>query len=147
MENEHGIYQVGLKVLLRKGETVLLLSDAWNQKLDLPGGRIAGDEVEMPLEKIIAREIREELGEGIVYTLGKPLFQYRRQNPALTLPVLITVYDAQLISGDVVLSHEHSSYQWVNPREVTLQESDFGFGNEECIAMKKYFDSCREEKA
>ncbi len=139
MQNEHGIYQVGLKALLRKEEKVLLLRDATTGRFDLPGGRIASTEFGIPLEEILAREIREELGEAMVYVLGSPLFQYRRHNMEHDMPVFITVYDATLVSGGIVLSDEHSSYEWVDPRGVVFKESDFGNASEH-VAMQKAFD-------
>lgn len=39
------IYHVGLKVLLKKGDEFLFLTDAVGKHFDLPGGRI--DDVEM----------------------------------------------------------------------------------------------------
>lgn len=142
MKRDYGIFQVGLKVLLRKGSKVLLLrmndDDRW---LDLPGGRIDNVEYRAPLEKIIAREVREELGPKLKYVLGKPLFCFRRLrrgknlNPAY---VFLVVYDAEWIAGDINLSFEHSSYEWVDAKKFRLKRSDFG-QEEEYGAFKKYF--------
>lgn len=139
MNNEYGIYYVGLKALLQKDGKVLLLRDKKTGRLDLPGGRIDSTEFEVPLEEILTREIREELGDDIVCRLGKPLFQYRRYNMERNMPVFLTVYEATVVSGEVRLSEEHSSYEWAEPKGMKFTEADFGNSNE-CIAMQKAFD-------
>ena len=40
---------------------------------DLPGGRIKENEFNKPLEKVIERKIKEELGNKVKYNLGKPV--------------------------------------------------------------------------
>lgn len=142
MKRDYGIFQVGLKVLLRKGVKILLLrmndDDNW---LDLPGGRIDNVEYRMPLEKIIAREVREELGQKVKYVLGEPLFCFRRLRrgkSASPAYVFLVVYDAQWKAGDIKLSFEHSSYELVNPKTYRLRRSDFG-QEEEYRAFKNYF--------
>lgn len=142
MKRDYGIFQVGLKVLLRKGGKVLLLrmndDDQW---LDLPGGRIDNVEYRMPFEKIIAREVREELGPKIKYVLGRPLFHFRRArrgNRAHPKFVFLVVYDAQWKSGEVKLSAEHRAYEWIDPGKYILKRSDFG-QKEEYRAFVRYF--------
>lgn len=138
MKRDYGVFQVGLKILLRKGGRVLLLRD--DKGLDLPGGRIDNVEYGTPLEKIIAREVREELGPKLKYVLGKPLFHFRRvrrlkgANPR---HVFLVVYDARWMAGEVKLSFEHSEYAWIDPKTYTLKRSDFG-QEEEYRALKKY---------
>ncbi len=144
-KRDYGIFQVGLKILLRKGNEVLLLRD--DQGLDLPGGRIDNVEYHTPLEKIVAREVREELGQKIKYILGKPLFHFRRARRIKdTHPrfVFIVVYDAQWMAGEIKLSFEHSAYEWVDPKKYRLRQSDFG-QEEEYRAFKKYFAGLKKK--
>lgn len=138
MKRDYGIFQVGLKILLRKGDKVLLLRD--DKGLDLPGGRIDNVEYQTPLEKIIAREVREELGPKLKYVLGNPLFHFRRvrRNGTKLLHVFVVVYDAQWKTGEIKLSFEHSEYAWIDPRTYILKRSDFG-QKEEYQAFKKHF--------
>ncbi len=79
MKRDYANYQVALKVLLRRGDEVLFLriTDPL-MCFDLPGGRIDNVETKTPLARILAREVREELGVDVRYTLGAPLFQFRR---------------------------------------------------------------------
>ncbi len=147
MKRDYGIFQVALKVLLRQGDKVLLLrmndDDKW---LDLPGGRIDDVEYRVPLEKIIAREVREELGPEVKYVLGKPLFHFRRErhNKDANAPfVFLVVYDAEWTAGEIKLSFEHSSYEWIDPKTYILKRLDFG-QDEEYRAFKKYFVAARK---
>ena len=74
MKRDYGVFQVGLKILLRKGSKILFLRMADGKYLDIPGGRIDNVEYRVPLEKIIAREIREELGPRVRYALASRSF-------------------------------------------------------------------------
>lgn len=136
----HAVFQIGLKVLLRKGGKVPFLKDSETGHLDLPGGRIDESESSLPLFDIIAREIQEELGKDIQYKVGAPLFQYRRNNKQHAMPVFITVYDAEHISGEITLSEEHTSCDWLDPKTIAFQESDFG-NTEEADTVNNYFKS------
>lgn len=126
MTNNCATYQVGLKVLLRKGNTVLILRDAQTGHADLPGGRINVSEEHLPLDGIVDREVKEELGKEVKYTLGKPLIQFRRFNLERDTRVFITIYDGLYTSGDILLSHEHATYDWIDPKEALFTEEDWG---------------------
>ena len=136
MKRDYGIFHVGLKVLLRKEDTYLFLKTQRGH-LDLPGGRIDNVEYETPLSEVLAREIREELGE-ITYKVGKPVFQYRRHSNATGVYVFITVYEAEFLSGKIRLSQEHSDYEWINPKTHAFMIEEF-YHEEELAAFKKYF--------
>ena len=133
-------YHVGLKVLLKKGNELLFLIERDGKSFDLPGGRIDDTEHTVPLSTIIEREVHEELGSELRYTLGKPLFQFRRHIKAKGLHVFITVYAAEFLSGEVVLSDEHTGYQWISPQDFEWDEERF-VSREEYQAFKDYFES------
>jgi ADP-ribose pyrophosphatase YjhB (NUDIX family) len=137
-ENACAIYYVSLKVLFKKGDEFLFLTDAAHKRLDLPGGRIDDVEHMTPLAKIIAREISEELGAEIMYKLGKPVFQFRRHFENKDGHTFITVYEADYLSGEIKLSADHSSHQWIHPKKADFKEEDF-FHKEEHLAFKTYF--------
>ena len=136
----YAIYHVGLKVLLKKRDDFLFLTDAAGKHFDLPGGRIDDVEHTTPLAEVIAREVSEELGEEIKYKLGKPVFQFRRHFESKGLHVFLTVYEAEYLSGEIKLSTEHSGLQWIAPRKVNFKEEQF-FHKEEYLAFKKYFEN------
>lgn len=120
----------------------MFLTDAVGKHFDLPGGRIDDSENNVSLDKIIAREVGEELGEEVKYTLGRPVFQFRRHFESKGLHIFITVYEAEYLSGEIKLSHEHTNYQWIDPKEFEFKEDDF-FSSEEFIALKKYFENLK----
>lgn len=130
-------YQVAIKILLKKEDKFLLLK-SYDGLWDLPGGRINKGEDKIPLEKILAREVREELG-NIKYRLKYPLFQFRRLIASSGLKIFIVVLEAEYISGKIKISAEHKSSAWINPKGFKPKIKDF-FCQEEFEAFKKYFE-------
>ncbi len=65
MAKEVDNYQVSLKLVLKneRAEILILNEPLASGRCDLPGGRIDTDEFDVSFEKIIAREIAEELGK------------------------------------------------------------------------------------
>ncbi|MFA5013718.1 MAG: NUDIX hydrolase [Candidatus Paceibacterota bacterium] len=131
-------YNVAMKILLKKGNKVLLLKYFSDGLTDLPGGRIDNNEYDLPIEKIIKREVQEELGKNLKYKLGKPAFQFRRYFKKTGHRIFITVYEAKYISGNIKLSREHNDYEWVDPKKVRATQKSFT-GKEEYLAFKNYF--------
>jgi 8-oxo-dGTP pyrophosphatase MutT (NUDIX family) len=146
MKRDYAMYQVALKLLLKRGNLILFLKTADDGMEDLPGGRIDNVESKVPLEKILAREVREELGPHVKYKLGKPLFQFRRLIPSRNLYNFLTVYEGTYVSGKIKLSPEHSGYEWINPKTYRLQRKNFFNNQEEYNAFKKYFGNYSEDK-
>lgn len=136
MKKDYGIYQVALKILLKKGDKFLFLRGAKDRYWDWPGGRIDNLESRTPLAHVLAREVREELGK-IKYKLGKPVFHYRRFFSPRKLFIFITVYEAKYISGAIKLSEEHSSCQWLNPKKHKFRARDF-WSREEYNEFMRY---------
>jgi len=140
MEKDHAVYQVSLKVLIRKGDKVLFLKSANGKYLELPGGRINKFENKISLEKILSREIKEETGNNLIYKLGDFAFQYRRLRHPGELPIFFTVYEAKYLSGDINLSSEHSGYHWLIPKKYIFKRKDFREKGE-YSAFKKYLNN------
>lgn len=141
MTEDHGHYQVGLKALLRRGDEFLFLKSPLGSAFDFPGGRVLRRESDTPLEDILRREITEELGQKVKYTLKGPAFQFRRFFKHLNIRVFITVYEAEYISGPIELSQEHSTYHWINPLERPFEKRNF-LTLEEYKAFTTYMHSC-----
>ncbi len=139
MHTDYANYHVALKALLRRGDEVLILFTPSGDKIDLPGGRINKNEDQIPLSEILDREIKEELGNDLKYSLNKPLLQFRIIIKDSDRKTFLTVYDAEYISGEIKLSEEHSRYEWINPKTVELREEMF-ISAEEYEAFKKYFN-------
>ncbi|OGZ56840.1 MAG: hypothetical protein A3H64_02485 [Candidatus Ryanbacteria bacterium RIFCSPLOWO2_02_FULL_45_11c] len=138
MKRDYAIYQVALKIFLQNGGDVLFLKDE-NGKWDLPGGRIDNVENKKPLEKILAREVREELGKEVKYELKLPAVQFRRFIYSRSVFGFITVYEAVYKGGYIKISHEHTSFEWLNPKTYPFRRNQFGNDNEEYEALMKYF--------
>lgn len=132
-------YHVAFKLLLKKGDEYLFLKwPNFPTRLDLPGGRIDNGEEEAGFKEIITREIREELGQHVGFSIGGPLFQFRRIFPKHGLKIFLTVYDGDFKGGEIILSEEHNELLWLNPHTDPLREDQF-FNREEFDAFKKYF--------
>ncbi len=131
-------YQISFKLLLKRGEEFLILKD--NDNLwDLPGGRADATETRLPTSEIISREIEEELGKDFKYQLKSPITQFTRHISEQNEPVMIIVFEADYISGDIGLSKEHGSYEWINPLKTKLTKKEF-FNDEEYLFFLKYFE-------
>ncbi len=141
---EFGVYFVALKLVLWHGKKILILRDKKYGWLDLPGGRTEDSEYERPLEKILAREVREEIG-AVRYKLGNPVFQYRRWHHTRGVHIFTTVYEAQYVSGAIKLSDEHGSYEWLDPAAIRLTPQLFTT-KEERRAFKKYFAAAGKKR-
>jgi hypothetical protein len=138
MKKYHGIYWIAFKLLLKKDGKFLFLRTSQRGILDLPGGRADMDEGKVPIKKILEREINEELGPKIKYSLGGPVLQYRRYSVKYKIYVLITAYQADYISGPISLSQEHRGYEWIDPKTYKFQAENFS-SKEACLAFKEYF--------
>lgn len=112
-------YHVALKSFIRNGDDILILHESHSDKHDLPGGRIGVGEFEMPLEEILRREIDEELGQNFKYKNNGPVAFFRHRRPENTIEgkpevrVFMIGFELEYLGGDIILSHEHDSWQWV----------------------------------
>src|SRR3989344_2218287 len=140
--SDFATFLVSVKVLLRdKHNNVLLLRNNRNE-IDLPGGRIEEGEEKLAIAKIVEREIKEEVGKEVRYSLGRPLFQFKIYSKKKKMFSLNTIYSARYYAGRVHLSSEHKSYQWLPFDAVTFRRSDFR-DKEKYDAFSKYFDLAR----
>lgn len=111
-------YFVAVKVFLEKDGKLLITKDKWDA-WDLPGGRIKKDEFETPLDKVIERKMREELGEEIKYEIGKPIvfMRHERQEAGLggeTVRIFAVGYEGTWLSGEPELGDHHTEMKWVD---------------------------------
>jgi len=117
MNEPKDTYHIAVKLLLRKGDELLITHDIFKE-WDIPGGRIKPDEFEKPLEDIAERKVSEELGHYMQYSLGKPIvfFRHERIEHESKQPVRIFAvgYEATYKGGDIILGDNHDKYEWVN---------------------------------
>jgi len=125
MNEPKDVYFVAVKVLLRKGDDLLITHDVFNE-WDIPGGRIKPDEFETPLESVVARKMSEELGSDVQYELGQPVvfFRHERVEHTSKQPVRIFAvgYEAEYIGGNIKLGANHDEYQWVDIKTFKPEE-------------------------
>lgn len=132
-------FQVSLKLLLRNNGKILVLRTNKGY-VDFPGGRIdKGEEME-DMSTVVAREIREELG-NVKYRIGRPLFHYRGRTRKGG-HVFVLVHEAQYVSGQVRISHEHRSHEWVDAFSFKVKETDFDI-KEKYLLFQRFLKSIR----
>src|SRR5688572_4221997 len=128
MEPRHQLFQVGQKAVIdRNGEVlVMFFPNGW---LDLPGGRI--DEGETDLIAALKREVTEETSLEI--EVGEPF----ATGLARGNRVYLVFYRCRYVSGEVVLSHEHSDFRWVD--RTNYHEVDDGTVPLAIEVLRRYF--------
>jgi len=112
------LYYVAVKVFLKQGDSFLIFKDGFGN-WDLPGGRIRYEEFKKPLESVIKRKMKEELGDLIKYKLGEP-FVFMRHERDEVMPhgpkkarIFAIGYYAKFLGGKVVLASHHTKYEWI----------------------------------
>ncbi len=123
---EKDLYFVAVKLFLRNKNKLLITHDIFGS-WDLPGGRIKKDEFEKPLELVVSRKVREELGPNLKYELYQPkiFFRVERQEANLngeTVRIFAVGYEAKYLSGDVVLGDHHDQMEWVDLKSFIPQD-------------------------
>ena len=94
----------------------LLLKRSMNSKgnpgkWDLPGGKLDSGE---NIEEGLLREVAEEAGVSI--SLGQVLGAAESETP--TTRVVYLIFEGDLQSGEVDLSHEHDDYVWLQKKDL-----------------------------
>jgi ADP-ribose pyrophosphatase YjhB (NUDIX family) len=142
--NDKDLYFVAVKVFLEKDGKFVIFKDGFGQ-WDLPGGRLKPDEFDTPLEDVVHRKMREELGGDLTYTLGKPIVFMRHQrvenapgNPVVK--IFAVGFQANLDAGKLKLGSHHTEILWVDPNNFRPEDYFTGGwlkGVQEYITLKK----------
>jgi 8-oxo-dGTP pyrophosphatase MutT (NUDIX family) len=124
----HQLFEVGQKAFIERDGKLLLVffHNGW---LDFPGGRI--DEGELDLVESLKREVREETSLEI--DVGAPHATWIGRGGS----VYLVGYRCRYVSGNVVLSEEHASFQWVDAGSY----SRFDDGSAPYRALSSYFEN------
>ncbi len=143
---EKDLYYVAVKLFLERDDTFLITKDIFDDGWDLPGGRIRKDEFETPLEVVVERKMREELGPEVVYTLGKPVVFFRHERTeaetGTNVRIFAVGYRAQYIDGDIILGDHHKEHSWVSV--TTFDPEDYFTGGWK-TGVKEYLNIRRKE--
>lgn len=141
------LYFVAVKLLLRDREKLLITHDifgAW----DLPGGRIKKDEFDAPLEAVIERKMREELGGDVRYNLGGPQVFFRVERLEHATQEMVRIfgigYAATYVGGEISLGDHHDRMEWVNV--YTFEPGDYFTGGW-LVGVQEYLHKIKQDKA
>lgn len=126
---ERDLYFVAVKLLLRDGDKLLITHDIFGS-WDIPGGRIRKNEFETPLEEVIHRKMKEEIGEDVKYEIGQVKVFFRHERKEMKIGELVRIfaigYEGKYLGGEVKLGDHHDKYEWVDVK--TFQPEDYFTG-------------------
>ena len=130
-------FGVAVKGIIRKNGKILVVKRALNDghragTWETVGGGI--DENETPHEAL-AREILEECGLSVRIIEPLNVFSFKKDDGESKVGI---TFVCDWVSGEVVLSEEHSEYEWIMPEEFDQLESVRGLHDEINMYMKKY---------
>jgi 8-oxo-dGTP pyrophosphatase MutT (NUDIX family) len=137
----YALFQVSLKAVIWRDDEILVLRSP-DGAFDCPGGRIDEDEKTIPRTEVLSRELLEELGPKTTYVIGNSLFtSYRTYDlEGVVHDVMVVFYETVYSGGNIELSEEHSSYEWVTPVKLLENPSIFK-SSDEFEQFRLYFDS------
>ncbi len=137
--NNHALFQVATKALVRKDDTILVLLTP-DGYIDFPGGRVDESETELSWPQALQREISEEIGSDIQIAIGQTLFVSKRQytSHAITNRIAAIFFACEYQGGEVVLSDEHGDYLWMTPADLLASDKPFVSADEK-TQLQAYF--------
>lgn len=109
-------FKVAFKAIIRKDNKILVIKRSTQEEVfeklwDIPGGRM--NFKEMPAEAL-TREIHEETGLEVNILNPFTVWSFMASDELQVIGITML---ADYISGDVVLSEEHTEYKWIDPKE------------------------------
>lgn len=123
--NGKDVYFIAVKALLRDENKLLITHDVFGS-WDIPGGRIKKDEFEKPLEQVLERKLREELGEGFQYEIGEPkvFFRVERFEQGINMNARIfgIGYEVRYLGGELQLGEHHDELRWIDIHDFQPEE-------------------------
>jgi len=140
MQNsQHAQFQISLKALITNLDKLLVLINPDNY-FDFPGGRIDESDLGLELTKSLEREVREECGQKFNFKLSGLALITKRNYTANNQnhQILAIYYRANYLDGEIDLSHEHKTCQWLMPMEL-FDYPDRFMSRDEYEQFKQYF--------
>jgi len=127
-------YFIVVKAFLVDAEGRLLITKDRFGYWDIPGGRLREGDFNLPLEKVLDRKLKEELGDAVNYELGEPVVFMRHEREEI-LPdgskdmrrIFAIGYQAQYLEGNIQLGASHKKFEWV-PLDTFVPEDYFKGG-------------------
>jgi 8-oxo-dGTP pyrophosphatase MutT (NUDIX family) len=112
-------FEVSLKAFIVRDGRALLVREADSGFWELPGGRIdVGEEWEAH-DRILAREIAEELGPAFLVKTSDAAVTWTRRRPSDGVFQFIVGRICHHAGGEPVLSAEHDALAWLGPDELS----------------------------
>jgi 8-oxo-dGTP pyrophosphatase MutT (NUDIX family) len=112
-------FEVSLKAFVVRDGRALLVREADSGFWELPGGRIdVGEEWEAH-DRILAREIAEELGPTFRLDITDLAVTWTRRRPSDGVFQFIVGRICRHAGGEPVLSGEHDALAWLDPGELS----------------------------
>lgn len=117
-------FNISLKLILKNDKGEILGLECVNEGIlagyyDFPGGRINSDELQVPYDEIIAREMAEEVGPDVKYEVdlhpvstGKHV--YFSEKLGKENCIFMIFFEAKYHGGEIRISDEHIGYKWLN---------------------------------
>jgi 8-oxo-dGTP pyrophosphatase MutT (NUDIX family) len=122
-------YQVSLKCMLRdrEGRVLFLYAKKGGNDYgyyDLPGGRIEDYELNVPLEGILRREIKEEIGDVDIEVDMHPRSLLRAGiGPDMATHIFYVVFEGKYLGGEIKTSDEHEEgFVWEKPETLDFEK-------------------------
>lgn len=103
---------------------------------DLPGGRIDEGEFLFAFEKIIKRELFEEIGNVKYELINRPVALGTHMTRHAE-QVIFIFFEAEYKHGEILVSEEHMGYKWVDLKKINLDEY---FNSGILIGIKSYLE-------
>ena len=127
MTPDEGLFEIGIKLFVKRGEEFLVLIANNTKKGDFPGGRIGLKDSLFKQEESMRREILEELGDKIKLRVSRePVFTFPYTSKQATQEVLGLAHLAEYVEGEFSLSDEHERFFWCTPEQaLPYFESEF----------------------
>lgn len=135
----HAQVSVSLKLILKDAEgKILALEGQGNGPMagfyDIPGGRIDEEEIGIPFTEIFTRELQEELGDVKFSVESRPVTASTWRWPN-GKEIVYVYYEGRLESGEIQISDEHQSFEWIQLNDNSLEQYFTSFHKE---ALKQY---------
>jgi ADP-ribose pyrophosphatase YjhB (NUDIX family) len=120
-KTDKDLYFVAVKVFITNSKNELLITKDRFGDWDIPGGRLKPDEFNKPLESVVLRKLKKELGSSIKYKLSLiNIFMRHERNEILASGkrekrrIFAISYKAKYLSGKITLGKSHLEYKWEN---------------------------------
>ncbi len=125
-------YQVSLKLILENDDgKILVMPTPFERgqggKFDIPGGRIDENEFNTPFEKIILREITEELGDNVkIDIIPTPIGISRNKMSVANkkdIHILFVFFKGIFRGGKIQIDEDHTGFDWIDPSNAKYSDS------------------------